>query len=61
MIYEVYEVPNGKLDGAEELVEEFGDRSQALEFARSHRTIASTDVWVVQVSDKEGYEKVIST
>jgi len=63
-MFEIYEVPNDELDGTEELLEEVNnDKTKALEIARDYRnsTCIQNSVWLVQVSDENGYEKVIST
>lgn len=60
-MFEIYEVPNDELDGTEELIEWLEDKTMALEFGRSHRTVANCSVWVVQANDNSGYQKVIAT
>lgn len=64
---EVYEVPNDELDGTEEFIETFENElaevlSEAIDLACRVRTLSgSSGIWVILVSDENGYEKVVST
>lgn len=58
-MFEVCEVFNDELDGTEEFIEEFEDRSDAIDFARKQRFNCPNSIWVIEI--EQGFQKVIST
>lgn len=59
-MFEIYEVPNGELDGTEVYLDEAEDRNAA-DMLYDNLAYEHAPIWMIKCSDKNGYEKVVCT